>query len=725
MNIHQAFEEAVQRHQSGRFGEAEVLYRRIIAAQPDHAEVLHMLGLLAHQSGHHDAAGELMRRALALMPENAACHSNLSDVERVRKRFDEALAACRRAIELEPYFANAHNNLGNVFADMGRPEEAIAAYRRTLELTPEDAEVCVNLGNVLRATDRTDEAIAAFRKAASLQPENAAAHHSLGIVLKDARRMAEAVVALQRAIQLEPEFAEAHFHLGQAFREMDRVHDAIGSFRQAIRFKPDYAEAHQRLGAAFRASGQIAEAIAACGAAIRLKPDFAEAYGNLANALKDECRVEEAVAACRRALQLDPSLSVTHSNLLLCLHYLPAGDSGALFDEHCRWADIHAQPDARLIQPHANDCDPGRRLRIGYVSPDFRQHPVAYFVEGLFASHDSEKAEVFCYADVRRPDAVTERLRELVPHWRDIARVPDERVASLIREDRIDILVDLAGHTANNRLLVFAIKPAPVQVTWLGYCDTTGLRTMDWRFTDAHADPSGSTEQFHTERLFRLPETFASYRPAKEAPAVNPLPALSRGLVTFASFHAAGKLNAPMLECWAEIMRNVSGSRLMFAGFGLDETAIRERLAAFFAERGVESPRLEFRPRRSFAQYLAQHNDVDVLLDCHPFSGHTVSCHALWMGVPVVTLAGRNHCSRMVASVLANVGLPELIAGTPAEYVTTACELAADLQRLAQLRSSLRERMAASPLTDALAFARSIEDAFREMWRGAQVLAKP
>jgi predicted O-linked N-acetylglucosamine transferase (SPINDLY family) len=471
------------------------------------------------------------------------------------------------------------------------------------------------------------------------------------------------------------------------------------------------------VGIALWELGRLDDAVAACRRAVEINPADAEVRNNLGTALKCMGNVREAIGEHRHALRLAPTLAEAHANLLLDLHYLPDLEPEELFREHLGWDEVHAQPVAGLILPHGNVCTPERRLRIGYVSPDFRVHPVAFFLEGLLGAHEHGQFEIFCYADSAREDGFTEKLRRHPGHWRKIAGMSDDRVAALIREDAIDILVDLAGHTGNNRLLVFARKPAPVQATWLGYCDTTGMKTMDYRITDAFADPPGTTEDLHTEELVRLPESFACFRPAEGAPAVGPLPAMSRGHLTFASFHMLAKLNERLLESWAGILTRVPGSRLMMVAAGLDEETCRRRFVEFFAARGVESGRLEFRARQTLAGYLALHGGVDVLLDSHPFSGHTVSCHALWMGVPVVTLAGRTHCSRMVTSVLMNMGMAGCIARSREQYVEIACGLAADVQRLAALRAGLRERMAASPLMDAKRFARNLEEAYRQMWR--------
>ena len=706
VTVQQAFELAIQHHQAGRLAEAEGIYRQILAAHPEHADALHLLGVIAHQVGRNDVAVSLIQQAISLTPNIAAFHSNLGEAHREMGQLEEAIAAYRRALELKPDYVEAHNNLGTALTAQGRLDEAITEYRRTLELKPDYADAHYNLGNVLRKTGQIDDAIAEYRAALQLKPDHAAADSNMGIALAD----------------------------------KGDIIQAIAAYRRAIQSKPDYADAHNNLGAALTEQGQLDEAIAACRSALALKPDFAEALSNLGNALRDEGRIEEAVAAYRSALALKPGCADVHSNLLSGLFAMPDLDPQEMFREYRRWNEIHAEPLAKSILPHANNRDPDRRLRIGYVSRDFREHhPVAFFFENLLAQHDRGEAAVFCYSDLVRPDRVTARLRQCAGHWREIAGMQDAQVADLIRQDQIDILVDLAGHTTRNRLLVFARKPAPIQVTYLGYPDTTGMSAMDYRMTDVHADPPdagghlpttdglkpsllaadppGTTGHLHSEKLIRLPEVFACFRPAENSPPVGPLPAMARGCVTFASFHTVAKLNDRLLGWWAEILTGIRNSRLLMVAAAFNQASCRQRLADFFTSRGIGAGRLEFKGRQPVPQYLAMHNEVDLLLDSFPFTGHTMSCHALWMGVPVVTLAGGRHCSRMVASVLASLGLDELIARTPEEYVKIAGDLAGNLRRLAELRSTLRERMQSSPLTDAPRFARNVERAYRGIWR--------
>ena len=535
-------------------------------------------------------------------------------------------------------------------------------------------------------------------------------HHQSG-------RLAEAETLYRQILAVAPQHVDSLHLLGVIEHQAGRCEAGAAWIRKAIALAPGVSIFHSNLGAALGGQGKLVEAVAEYRRALELNPDDAKAHNNLATTLKDLGFVGEGIAGFRRAIALDPGYTVAHSSLLLTLHYLAGAEAGMIFREHRVWDEAQAAPLAKFIAPHGNERDPERRLRVGYVSPDFREHPVAYFFEALLAAHDRAQVEVFCYSDTRRVDDVMQRLRRGAAQWREIFGMADEKVAALIREDGIDILVDLAGHTAHNRLLVFARKPAPVQVSWLGYCDTTGLGAMDYRITDAHADPPGMTEHWHTEKLVRLTETFVCFRPSDLAPPVGGLPALALGKVTFGSFHTLAKLNEPLLERWAAILKAVPGSRLLLVATGLDEASSQRRLAEFFGRHGVPAERLTFRGRQSLEGYFALHAEMDVLLDSDPFTGHTVSCHALWMGLPVVTLSGVTHCSRMVTSVLKNVGCPEWIATTPDEYVTIATALASDLPKLAETRAGLRAKMAASPLTDARSFAKHIEQAYRRMWR--------
>jgi predicted O-linked N-acetylglucosamine transferase (SPINDLY family) len=471
------------------------------------------------------------------------------------------------------------------------------------------------------------------------------------------------------------------------------------------------------LGNSLEKVGKLEESLAAYKTAVELKPDFAAALNNLGGALNHRGLHREALACYSRSMAADSAMMSAHSNYLYSMHFDPEFSAATIYEAHRAWEQLHAAPLKVFQQPHGNLRQPDRKLRIGYVSADFRDHPVGRFFFPLLALHDPAHFEIFCYSNDSGSDHLTRQLQHHAKVWREIGRMSDERAARLIRDDQIDILVDLAGHTAGNRLAVFAYKPAPVQVTWLGYPDTTGLSSIDYRLTDIHADPPGLTEKFHTEQLVRLPETFLCYRPDDENFPIGPAPALARSYVTFGSFNTLAKINRALVERWAQILRQVPGSHFLFKTKYLGDPSARQHLLDLFDGCDIPADRLEFRSGTpSHVEHLQQYADVDIALDTFPYHGTTTTCEALWMGVPVVTLVGDRHQCRVGQSLLSNVGLPELAGSTPEEYVRIAVDLARSIPRLSQLRSGLRERMRNSPLMDAAGFARNVEAAYRQMW---------
>ncbi|MEI8196098.1 MAG: hypothetical protein WCI73_09335, partial [Phycisphaerae bacterium] len=425
---------------------------------------------------------------------------------------------------------------------------------------------------------------------------------------------------------------------------------------------------------------------------------------------------DAALASLRSAVALAPQATQFYSSLLYLLIFHPGFNAEQLLREHVAWAQACAAPLASQMRPHPHDRTPGRRLRIGYVSPDFSAHVLSFIMLPLLRHHNHQEFEIICYASVSRPDAMTQRVRACADLWRDISGVTDAQVAELIRQDQIDILVDLSLHMRHNRLLVFARKPAPVQVTYCGYPGTTGLAAIDYRLTDPYLDPESADLTVYTEQSVRLPHTFWCYAPENAEPAVNPLPALAAGYITFGSLNNFSKIHPELLRLWARVLRAVPNSHLLLlSGEGKHRQRTRDLLAAEGVENVVE--RIEFVERQSQPEYLRTYHRIDIALDPLPYNGHTTSLDALWMGVPIVTQVGPTVVGRAGMSQLMNLGLPELVAQTPDQYVEIAATLAQDMGRVAALRSSLRQRMQRSPLMDAPAFARDVETAYRSMWR--------
>lgn len=600
----------------------------------------------------------------------------------------------------------------------GRLREAEALYREVLRGQSDHPDALHLLGVLAFQCGRQFEALATLVKAIRINPSVAPFHNNLGIVLNRLGRREEALGAFRKALELDPDFAEARNNLGDALHRQGRLEEAMACYREALRLNPDYADAHNNLGNALMETDRPEEALAHLQRALRLRPRWAEGYNNLGNAFLKLAFLDEAVASYRAALGIDPDCPGAHSALLFCLNADPGSEPEAVFAEHRRWAERHAAPLEAAEGLRPNDPHPERRLRLGYVSPDFRTHSVACFFEPVLASHNREAFEVYCYSKVIRADAVTARIGKLADGWRDIRSLNDEEAAGLVRFDQIDILVDLAGHTSGHALPLFALKPAPVQVTWLGYPNTTGLDAIDYRLTDAWADPPGQTEQLHSEQLVRLPGCFLSYQPPEDAPAVTALPALETGGVTFGSFNNLLKVTSQVLAAWAEILRRLPGSRLLLKSRRLEHPAARQRILEKFGAAGIDEERIKLLGYlEGRGQHLELYNHIDVALDTFPYHGTTTTCEALWMGVPVVVLAGRTHASRVGVSLLNRAGLGDWIADSAEGYVELAVRRASDREGLAKLRQTLRDRLRRSPLLDTGAFTTSLEEAYRQMWR--------
>ena len=542
----------------------------------------------------------------------------------------------------------------------------------------------------LHQSGRLDEAEVIYRSVIVRDPDrpDPDALHLLGVVALQRGEAERAYGLIGHAVRARPRFPEALNNLGVVLEVLDRLGEAEAAYREAVRLKADYIEAHNNLGNVLRRRGELRGADEAYGAALRLRPKDPAAHRGLAATCHDRGDPAAAVAHYRCWSALQPDNPGAASDLLYALLHDPAQTPASRFAEHRRWSAAFEGPLRATWHPHANDRDPDRPLRVGYASSDFREHPTARFVEPVLANHDRGRFVAVCYSDARRADAVTNRLRTLAADWRDTAGMPDEHLAAQIHRDGIDVLVDLTGHMAGNRLAVFARRPAPVQATWL-YPHSTGLETMGWRITDELADPPEVTEAFHTESVLRLDGCAVCYRPT-EAPDVNDLPAANGGRVTFGMLNRMAKVNPQAIRLLARVLAAVPGSMLLVLAAGGERNgAVR----CLFESEGIAPNRLRLAPTGPRPQYLALAHQVDINLDPFPYAGMTTTCDLLWMGVPTVTLAQGGSAGRAGASVLSAAGLPHLIADTPNEYVRIAASLAAARPALAALRAGLRQRI--------------------------------
>ncbi len=631
-------------------------------------------------------------------------------------RITQAEALYRRALELDATNPDAAHLLGVALAQQKRFVDAEVSVRRAIARVPTMAPYLNTLGNLLLEQEKFKEAASVAESALRITPDSADALITLSRA-RAAAGMAGASEPAARAVAIQPRFGLAHAALGTALLAQGQVRRAVESLRQGLALDPGLTWARAQLADALRRQALLDEAAEQWRLITAAAPDDPGAWNELGLAMKDQGMIDQALAAFERTLAVSPSPAI-HSNLLLTLHYLPHLDAYRIRDQHVAWARQYATP-LYPRQQNLTAKEPGaRRLRVGYVSADFCRHPVAHFITPILEAHDSDQFAIVCYANLANPDAVSDHIKASVALWRHVHSMSDESLARQVREDQIDILVDLSGHTAQNRLLAFARRAAPVQASYLGYPDTTGLATMDFRITDSVADPPGRTDDLHVERLVRLPSCAWPYQPdLNNPPPVGQLPADRNGFITFGSFANPAKVNGTTVELWARILQAVPTARLLLKGFALAGQVARDRLTELFVSRRISSDRLALLgPVVSEREHLAAYQQIDIALDSFPYHGTTTTCEALWMGVPVLSLAGELHVSRVGASLLTAAGLPEFAVADSDALVTTAAQLASDISRLRDLRHSLRDRLGASRLFDAAALTRDLEALYRWMW---------
>lgn len=701
-------------HASGQLDQAIEQYRQALASNPRYFDAYNNLGTALKLQNRLEEAGDAYREALRLAPQASAVHLNLGTVHQAQGKLDEAIACYRESLRLDPRSPLAHNNLGAALKEQGHIDEAIAAYRRALELMPDLADAHFNLGVALQWRGDEPAAIEAYRRAIALDPTLSKALVNLGQLAEEAGNLNQALEYLEAAVAADPQFATAHHSRARLYEMLGRTAEALAGYQMAVKLKPDFAEAYNSLGMFYCERGLLDESEEHCRRGLKYDPTSAALHANLATALSHQGRQAEAVATSRQAVALRPTSYEEYSNLLFELNFLPDYDTQQLFEDHLEWARRHAEPLTAAAPPLLNDRTPDRRLRIGYSSAYFRGHAINFFSEPLITSHDHRDFEIYLYSDNRRNDEHTERLKAAADHWRDSRFLSHEQLADRIREDQIDVLVDLTGHLGLHRLLTFARRPAPVQVTYIGYQNTTGMTAMDYRLTDERADPPGQTDRYYTEKLYRLPRSYFCYRPADGAPEITPLPALSAGHVTFGSFNSFAKVTPRVIETWMKLLLRVPDSRLLVLANrgGYAQRHFEQQARAH----GVDPARIELSSRLPRDQYYRLMQRADIALDPFPFNGHTTTCDAIWLGLPVVMLQGDTYATRFGSGVLAPLGLERQITRNVDDYVERAAELAGDINRLAELRATLRPRMAASVLLDFSGFARDVEAAYRQMW---------
>jgi len=626
----------------------------------------------------------------------------------------EAQRIYQRILQSNPAHPDALHLLGVIAHQTGKNDVAIGLIEKALSIRPKFPKAYNNLGAAHVELKQFEQAIDCYRKAVALLPDFSDSYHNMGNAYKELGKLADAVENYQTALTLDFDCADTHYNLGMAYKDMGKLEDAVVSYQNALSINPNFAEAHNNLGVVFRDLGQLDEAVISYQKALTSQAGFVEAHSNLGNALQDIGKLDDALISYRNALSHKPELYKVHSNLLLAEQYQPEQSAEKLFRLHQDWDARHGQHFRASWANYDNAPVANRRLRVGFVSPDLRRHPVGYFVAGFFKDIDDDLIETVVYSGGQEDD-LSDQIKASTSIWRDVRGISDQDLAEMIATDRVDILVDLSGHSAGNRMLVFARKPAPVQVTWAGYVSTTGLKAMDYLLSDRYSTPE-EDEKFYSEKIIRMPNGWLCYAPPSYAPEIGPPPFVRNGAVTFACFSNPAKINKDVVAVWARILHELKDSTLVIKYKGIDSKSNVERLRCLFDVEGIDQSRLILQGKSPHRELLARYNEVDIALDPFPYSGGLTTYEALWMGVPVITVPGKTFASRHALSHLSTIGLPELIARDKNNYAEIAVALANDTVRLTGLRRDLRTMMVNSPICDGKRFADDFSAVMRDIW---------
>ncbi len=674
-----------------------------------------MKGLMKHlkntkKHSHAKPPNEKLLRGLQQQMLAAVAHHQAG-------RLEQADAIYSQVLSIKPDQADALHLSGVAAHHMGHHQKAIDLILQAIRISPKVPMFFYNLGASYHAMSCFEAAIQSYQKALVLNPEYAEVYSNLGNSYKSLGKMDEAISSYQKAIRLKSDFADAYNNLGTAYNRLGQFDNAMACFHKSLSLNPACCECFHNIGNLCKDIGKLSESLLWYQKALAIHSGHPEVSNNIGVSLQLQGKVSEAVVWYDAALKIKPNYASAHSNKLLALHYDHSGDWASLFQEHLSWDIQHGSGIAHPLSSKRICRNAHEKIHIGYLSPDFKQHSVAYFIEPILKKHDSGRFNVTCYSDTPYPDHVTHRLKESGWEWRDVSGISDDRLFEQIQSDQIHILVDLAGHTAINRMSLFAQKPAPIQVTYLGYPNTTGLQAMDYRITDAVADPPGLTDRWYTEKLIRVPGSFLCYQAPADAPEVSDLPLINADGIIFASFNNRAKITGNVIRTWATILDSVPNARLILKSKALEDPQTRQQLIDRFAACHVGPERLELYGFLPPEEHLGLYHRVDVALDTFPYNGTTTTCEALWMGVPVIVLEGDNHVSRVGVSLLTSAGLNAFIAHSVDDYINKAIKLSQDTEMLSSTRYMLRKMMRDSPLMNAESLTRSLENAYETMWQ--------
>jgi predicted O-linked N-acetylglucosamine transferase (SPINDLY family) len=715
LSLDESFSQAVALHQQGRIAEAQPLYRQIVLVAPKHFDALYFLGVSEFQTGQLAAANDLLEQALQVRPQSAEALSTRALILNEQKQFADALACCDKAIAINGSDADSFNIRGNALLGLGRVEEALASYDNAVSLKPDFVGAISNRGNALKRLMRFDDALATFDKAISIQPGFAEAHNNRGSLLRDLERLDEALVSYERAITLRPNYVDALSNRGIVLLELDRTREAMASFNSAIKIDPGSAEAFHGRGEAFRELLRFDDALANFDHAIAIRPDYVEAHSNRGLALVNLMRTDEALASFDKALSIKPDFAAGLSSKIFFLDFMPT--TGFEIQQRARkdWWEAIGSKVSQSPRPHKkHTLEPERKLIIGYVSGDFRRHSSAASVKPVLRNHNKSRFEIICYSSSSKEDEMTKEFQQLADRWFNVSHMSDDQLSRKIEQDAVDILVDLSGHSLGNRLGAFAQKPAPIQITAWGHAAGTGLPTIDYIFSDPVAIPPAARHLF-AEKIYDLPCLITLEEPPDEFRS-SEAPLVHNKYITFGVYNRVSKISEMAIATWSRILHATPKSRLLIKDLGLDNEAIRNRLLEKFANQNISTDRIDLLGPTSRDQHLMAFKNVDICLDPFPVGGGVSTWEAIYMGVPVVAMAGDGVSARLAAAILSSIGLSNWVANDEKGYFDLAVSFAGQHETIANLRRRLPTLLSSSSAANNAKYTLAVEDAYRTMW---------
>ncbi len=712
-NADEYYNLGIQMTEQGRHQDAIICYRKTLEINPDDADAYYNMGIEFYSLGEIENAISCYRHVIKMNPNDFHAYNNMGIVLKDQGKIRQAIACHRKALEINPGHVHTHNNMGAALMCLDELEEAVACYRKAIKITPNDSQLYSNMGIAYMGLGKAEDAIECYRKALEIDPANIPSYNGMGATLSSQGKIEEAILYYRKALELDPDDFAPYFNLGNALKSQSKTEEAIECYRKAVKINPSHVHAYNNMGIALFTQGKTEEAIECYQKATAIISKGSELCNSPSVQQHYDYDTGGTAFSTKNVSKRRSEDALAHCNLIFTLQYVPDMTGERLIAECRRWDTLFGSHQKPVV--YKNNPDPNRRLKVGYVSPDFHGHAAAFLLEPLLASHDKTAVEVFCYAEVRSPDSNTEKFQKHADKWRVTVGVSDKDMADMIRADKIDILVDCGGYSDNNRLTALTHRPAPIQISSMfGHGGATGLRAFDYVLTDQYLTPPGFENHF-SEEIIRLPNHIAPFTPLSQYPDVSPSNASRSGRIVFACFAALARISQKAFNLWRRILEGVPGATLLVKNAAFSDAGTLESWRDMFSS---FTDRVDFEGvPGGWAQNMDVYRRIDIVLDSFPASGHTVSLIPLWMGVPVVSYSGKHAAQRFGTSVLSNVGLSELLAETEDEYVEKAIRLASDLEKLQLLRKTLRKQMADSVICDSRQIASDIELEYRRIWK--------